>query len=127
MSDWYTDFDERLLELRKRVHWERRLAPSSSYEAFEPPHAQMYTTVILEPRKGRNVEYEVLVCAEYEPPEDGGRDHPSYPHYYYDAQAWYHREGRGWKRLKISPQLRELLEEQLNEKLARNGREYDPD
>ena len=94
--------------------WEKRLAPSdgSAYQP-EPRDAVMSTTVVIDnPVTGYGVEYEVLVCAEYEPAQRGGWDDESWEAYWHSPEAWYYRKGRGWKRLELDKRTeRQLLAE----------------
>ena len=95
--------------------WEKRIAPSagSAYQPEPPRDAVLEMVVIMDnPATGYGVEYEVLVCADYEPAQRGGWDDESWEAYWYSPEAWYYREGRGWKRLELDKRTeRQLLAE----------------
>lgn len=87
--------------------WEKRLAPSagSVYQPEPPRDAVLEMVVVMDnPVTGYGVEYEVLVCADLIPAQNGGMCDPSWPAHFAAPEAWYHREGRGWKRLELDRQ-----------------------
>lgn len=85
--------------------WEKRLAPSSEYQPEPPRDAVLEMVVVMDnPVTGYGVEYEVLICADLIPAQNGGMWDPSWPDHFGEAEAWYHREGRGWKRLELDRQ-----------------------
>ncbi len=106
--------------------WQQRLAPStgSAYHP-EPRDAVISTTVVIDnPVTGYGVEYEVLVCADYEPAQRGGWDDPSWEAHWHSPEAWYYREGRGWKRLELDQRAETQLIAELDRE-AEYRREVD--
>lgn len=97
--------------------WEKRLTPSSAYQP-EPRDAVLSTVVTIDnPATGYGVDYEVLVCADYEPAQRGGWEDESWEAYWHSPEAWYYRPGRGWKRLELDKRA----EAQLIAALAREA------
>lgn len=96
--------------------WEQRLAPNtgSAYHP-EPRDAVLSTVVTIDnPVTGYGVEYEVLVCADYEPAQRGGWEDESWDAYWHSPEAWYYREGRGWKRLELDKRAEAQLIAELD-------------
>lgn len=96
------------------THWERRLAPRSAYQADEPSDVVLSTTITLDSETGYGVDYEVLVCAEWDPGQRGGLTDPSWRPHWHSVEAWYHREGRGYRRLELTDRVREQLLAELD-------------
>jgi hypothetical protein len=96
------------------THWERRLAPRSAYQADEPTDVVLSTTITLDSETGYGVDYEVLVCADYEPAQRGGWEDESWEAYWHSPEAWYYRKGRGWKRLELTDRVKEQLLAELD-------------
>ena len=78
-----------------------------------------------DPRTG--VEFEVLatvVAGEYESPCGDGWHEPHDPGGFVEAEAWYFRPYRGWKRLNLTPAQEADLCEWLTERERRAAREW---
>ena len=94
--------------------WEKRLTPSSAYQP-EPRDAVLSTVVTIDnPVTGYGVDYEVLVCADYEPAQRGGWEDESWEAYWHSPEAWYYRPGRGWKRLELDQRAEAQLIAELD-------------
>ena len=100
--------------------WEKRLTPSAGAYQPEPPRDAVLEMVVVmdNPVTGYGVEYEVLICADLIPAQNGGMWDPSWPAHFGEAEAWYHREGRGWKRLELDKQARSQVERELDREMS---------
>lgn len=97
--------------------WEKRLAPSSAYQPEPPRDAVLEMVVVMDTATGYGVEYEVLICADFIPAQNGGMWDPSWPAHFAAPEAWYHREGRGWKRLELDRQARSQVQRELDREM----------
>ena len=96
--------------------WQQRIASStgSAYHP-EPRDAVLSTVVTIDnPVTGYGVDYEVLVCADYDPAQRGGLDDPSWEAHWHSPEAWYYREHRGWKRLELDKRAEAQLIAELD-------------
>jgi hypothetical protein len=101
--------------------WQQRLAPSagSAYQPEPPRDAVLEMIVVMDnPVTGYGVEYEVLICADLIPAQNGGMWDPSWPAHFGEAEAWYHRENRGWKRLELDRQGVAQVERELEREMS---------
>jgi hypothetical protein len=98
--------------------WEQRLLKASEYQAQRPADGVLEMTVIIDnPVTGYGVEYDVLICAELIPAQNGGMWDPSWPAHFGEAEAWIYREGRGWKQLQLDEQAQRQVERELDREM----------
>lgn len=100
--------------------WQQRLAPNtgSAYRDERPYEAVLEMVVTIDnPVTGYGVDYEVLVCAEFIPAQNGGMHDPSWPDHFGEAEAWYYREGRGWKMLRLDEAARCQVRRELDREM----------
>jgi hypothetical protein len=98
--------------------WEQRLLTASEYRAERPADGVLEMVVVMDnPVTGYGVEYEVLICAEVIPAQNGGMTDPSWPAHFGEAEAWYYREGRGWKQLQLDEQAQRQVERELDREM----------
>jgi hypothetical protein len=98
--------------------WEQRLLTASEYQAQRPSDGVLEMVVMMDnPVTGYGVEYEVLICAEVIPAQNGGMTDPSWPAHFGEAEAWYYREGRGWKQLQLDEQAQRQVERELDREM----------
>ena len=70
---------------------------------------------------------ELMVCAHYEPAENGGRDSPSYDAYICDIEAFYWRSGKGWSVMELSEDEEYSAQIHLMEHESGGSNDYDGD
>lgn len=100
--------------------WEKRLAPNtcSAYRDERPYDAVLEMVVTIDnPVTGYGVDYEVLVCAEFVHAQNGGMHDPSWPDHFGEAEAWYYRDGRGWKMLRLDEAARCQVRRELDREM----------